>query len=43
MGMTFVGILNGPGLAVFTMGIFLPVINNKGAIVGYLVGSGKKL
>ena len=39
--MTFAGVFGGANFAVFTAGIFLPIINHNSAIIGYFCGSGK--
>ena len=39
--LTIGGVLGGPMFAVYTMGIFLPIINNKGAFIGSICGTGK--
>ena len=39
--MTFSGIFNGPALAAFTIGIYVPIANHKGTIIGFLIGSCK--
>ncbi|XP_027848618.2 putative sodium-dependent multivitamin transporter [Aphis gossypii] len=36
--MTILGIIGGPMLAVFTVGILVPYVNQKGAMVGLVVG-----
>ena len=41
MGMTFSGVFTGPALAAFTIGIFIPIANHKGTVIGFLCGSGK--
>lgn len=41
MGLAIAGVFGGPVLALFTAGILLPIVNGKGAAVGFVVGSGK--
>ena len=41
MGLTIAGVFGGPSLAVFTIGIFLPNVNHRSAIVGFICGSGE--
>ena len=38
---TFGGVFGGASFAVFTMGIFLPIINSKGAMIGCICGTSK--
>ena len=35
------GVFGGATYAVFIMGIFIPVVNQKGAIIGTLCGTGR--
>ena len=37
---TITGVFGGPSFGLFTMGMFLPFINRRGAFVGYLFGAG---
>ena len=41
MLLAVIGVFGGPSMAVFTMGIFLPFINRKATLIGFLVGAGK--
>ena len=41
MLLAVVGVFGGPSMAVFTMGIFLPFINRRATLIGFLVGAGK--
>lgn len=40
MGLAIGGMIAGPTVAIFTSGVFLPVVNWKGALTGFMVGTG---
>lgn len=41
MLITITGIFGGPRLAVFSLGIFIPFVNSKATLVGFIFGSGE--
>lgn len=41
MMVLILGILGGPSFAVFGTGIFLPFVNRRGIIVGFILGAGE--
>ena len=41
MLLAVMGIFGGANLAVFTMGIFIPIVNHKGALIGSICGTGR--
>ena len=40
MGLAIGGVFAGPTMALFICGIFLPIANWKGSVIGFIFGSG---
>lgn len=43
MMLTLGGVFGSAACAVFTMGIFMPIVNYKGAMVGSICGTGESI
>ena len=43
MSMTILGVFGGPGIAVFTLGMFVPFLTRIAALTGFCFGEGMEL
>ena len=43
MSMTILGVFGGPGIAVFTLGMFVPFLTRRAALIGFCFGVGMEL